>query len=225
MSKQAILGCLMGLGVLFTSSAAAAQSRKDGVATLNGGRTAIYLNKPQTNLPAQHPDTKLVTIYSNLGTGTNVYNAIAGTGVLGRNVPNQPFPEWLGNAFIPTADHTITQIQAGITYVQGPNTVIVSINDDNNGIPGKALYTWRFNNLPLFGTCCTLQSGTANPGVPVKKGVQYWFVVRTGPTNQGTWQVWNNNFNDLQGTFSNSLGNGWFDASFQELGAFGVFGQ
>ncbi len=203
---------------------AIAQS-KDGVVPINGGRDFVYVKPPNTSFPALKPPANLTTIYSNLGTGNNVYNAAAGTGVLGHNVPSQPFPEWVANGFTPTADHTVTEIQVGVTYVQGPDTVILSLNADNGGKPGQALYITQFTNLPTFGTCCTLETATLTTGVPVTKGTLYWVVLRTLSSNQGTWDVWNNNFQDLQGAFSNSTGHGWNKQSTQELGAFGVFGQ
>jgi hypothetical protein len=212
------------LVLVLLCSHAIAQS-KDGVVPINGGRNFVYMKPVDRSFPAAKPPANLVTIYSNLGTGTSVYNGAAGTGVLGRNVPNQPFPEWVANGFTPTANHTVTEIQVGVTWVEGPNSVILSLNDDNGGKPGKALHTWMFTNLPTFGTCCTLQTATVTQGIAVTKGTQYWVVLRTSPSNQGTWTVWDNNIHDLQGPFSNSLGNGWFQQSTQELGAFGVFGQ
>ncbi len=198
---------------------------KDGVVPINGGRNFVYVKPVDRSHPAAKQQPGLVTIYSNLGTGTNVYNGAAGTGVLGRNVPNQPFPEWVANGFTPTANHTVTEIQVGVTWVEGANSVILSLNEDNGGKPGKTLFITQFTNLPTFGTCCTLQTATLTTGVPVTQGTQYWVVLRTKPTNQGTWNVWNNNFKGLQGPFSNSLGNGWFQQSTQELGAFAVLGQ
>ena len=212
------------LSLVLLSTLAAAQS-KDGVVPINGGRNFVYVKPVDRTHPAQKPTPGLVTIYSNLGTGSNVYNGGAGTGVLGHNVPNQPFPEWVANGFTPTANHTVTQIQVGVTWVEGPNSVILSLNADNNGQPGKVLFITQFTNLPTFGTCCTLETANLTTGVPVTAGTLYWVVLRTLSTNQGTWDVWNNNFADLQGPFSNSTGRGWNKQSTQELGAFAVLGQ
>ena len=211
--------------LLLTASLPVFAQSKDGVVPINGGRNFVYVKPVDRSHPAAKPQPGLVTIYSNLGTGTNVYNGAAGTGVLGKNVPNQPYPEWVANGFTPTANHTVTEIQVGVTWVEGANSVILSLNEDNGGKPGKTLFITQFTNLPTFGTCCTLQTATLTTGVPVTQGTQYWVVLRTKPTNQGTWNVWNNNFKDLQGPFSNSLGNGWFQQSTQELGAFAVLGQ
>ena len=211
---------------LLATSLASAQVNRSDIAVLNGGRTTVLLKAPSSIFaPAKQPSAGLVTIYSNLGTGTNVYNGGAGSGVLGRNVPGMPFPEWLGNAFVPTADHTITEVQVGVTYVSGPNTVILSLNADNGGVPGNVLRTWTFTNLTTFGTCCTLQTAMLNTPLAVTKGTTYWVVLRTLPSNQGTWDVWNDNFKGTQGTFSNNIGSGWVQGGIQTQGAFGVFGQ
>jgi len=223
MLQKKILSTLI---CLFISSLAAAQATHDGVTTINGGRTTIYLKgAPQKITTATPTPAGLVKIFSNLGTGSNVYNSFAGTGVLGQNVPGQPFPEWLGFAFTPAADHLVQVIQVGATYVSGTNELYLSLNADNAGLPGKALHTWHFVNLPTFGTCCALQSGLFKSGIPVKKGTQYWVVLRTAGGPSDTWDVWNNDFNGQQGRFSNNLGSGWLDGGIQQQGAFGVFGQ
>ena len=216
---------VMLLIVVFAAAAAFAQNR-DGVVSINGGRTSLYLKaRSQTVAPARRPSAGLVTIFSNLGTGNNVYNGSVGSGILGQNVPNQLFPEWLASGFTPIADHLVTQIQVGVTYVEGPNGVILSLNDDNKGVPGQPLKSWRLPNLPAFGTCCTLQTVTLNTGIAVTHGKQYWIVLQTPARNQGTWAVWNDNFNFLQGPTSNNIGSGWVVGGTQTQGAYGVFGQ
>jgi hypothetical protein len=224
MVKRTGAGFLVGLAMLVLAGLAVGQTAKD-VITINGGRTTVFMKVPSQTAAAARPSAGLVTIYSNLGTGSNVYNAIAGTGVLGRNVPGQPRPEWLANGFTPTADHTVKEIQVGVTYVSGANEVVLSLNEDAGGVPGTVLHTWHFANLPTFGTCCTLQTAKVRAGIPITKGKLYWVVLRTSATGQDTWDVWNNNFNDLQGPFSNNTGQGWSQQSVQELGGFGVFGQ
>jgi len=174
-------------------------------------------------VPATTASSKLVKIYSNLGKGSNVYNSIAGVGILGPDA-GQPWPQSVGCGFRPKADHTVTEIQVGATYVQGTNTLVVSLNEDNKGIPGKALHTWHFSNLPTFGSCCTLQTAKYSKGIPLKKGKLYWVVLSPQKKFQDTYDVWNNNFAGTQGTFSNNIGSGW-NSSYQVLGAFGVFGK
>ena len=61
-------------------------------------------------------------------------------------------------------------------------------------------------------------------GIKVKKGKLYWVVLSPQKKFRDTYDVWNNNFQGLQGTFSNNIGSGW-NSSYQVLGAFGVFGK
>ncbi len=209
---------------LMLAGAAWGQAANDGAITINGGRNTILMRAPSEPIvPAVRPSANLVEIYSNLGKGSKVYNAISGYGILGVDA-GQPWPEWVGCGFRPKADHTVTEIQVGATYDQGTNTLLVSLNEDNNGIPGKALHTWHFSNLPVFGQCCTLQTAKYAKGIPVKKGKLYWVVLRPQHQFKDTYDVWNNNFAGTQGTFSNNIGSGWA-SSYQVLGAFGVFGK
>src|SRR5580692_2416012 len=221
--RKRIFGLGVGLGVLALAGGVWGQASR-GVVTINGGRNTILMRTPsEPFVPATTPSSKLVKIYSNLGKGSNVYNSIAGVGILGPDA-GQPWPQAVGCGFRPKADHTVTEIQVGATYVQGTNTLVVSLNEDNKGIPGKALHTWHFSNLPTFGSCCTLQTAKYSKGIPVKKGKLYWVVLSPQKKFQDTYDVWNNNFAGTQGTFSNNIGSGW-NSSYQVLGAFGVFGK
>jgi hypothetical protein len=221
--RKRIFGLGVGLGVLALAGGVWGQA-SGGVVTINGGRNTILMRTPsEPFVPATTALSKLVKIYSNLGKGSNVYNSIAGVGILGPDA-GQPWPQWVGYGFRPKADHTVTEIQVGATYVQGTNTLVVSLNEDNKGIPGKALHTWHFSNLLTFGSCCTLQTAKYSKGIPVKKGKLYWVVLSPQKKFQDTYDVWNNNFAGMQGTFSNNIGSGW-NSSYQVLGAFGVFGK
>jgi hypothetical protein len=221
--RKRIFGLGVGLGVLALAGGVWGQAR-GGVVTINGGRNTILVRTPsEPFVPATTASSKLVKIYSNLGKGSNVYNSIAGVGILGPDA-GQPWPQSVGCGFRPTADHTVTEIQVGATYVQGANTLVVSLNEDNKGIPGKALHTWHFSNLPTFGSCCTLQTAKYARGIPVKKEKLYWVVLSPQKQFKDTYDVWNNNFAGTQGTFSNNIGSGW-NSSYQVLGAFGVFGK
>jgi hypothetical protein len=221
MKKRMLSGWLVGLAL---AGAAWGQAANDGVITINGGRNTILMRAPsEPFVPAVRPSSKLVEIYSNLGKGSKVYNAISGYGILGPDA-GQPWPQSVGCGFRPKANHTVTEIQVGATWVQGTNSLVVSLNEDDKGIPGKALHTWRFSKLPVFGKCCTLQTAKYAKGIPVKKGKLYWVVLSPQQQFKDTYDVWNNNFAGTQGTFSNNIGSGW-DSSYQVLGAFGVFGK
>jgi hypothetical protein len=224
-SERTLSGILICLGMLMlTDVAASAQANNDGVITINGGRNTVLMRAPSETITQALPlSSNLITIYSNLGKGSNVYNASAGYGILGPDA-GQPWPQSVGCGFRPKADHTVTEIRVGATHVQGTNTLVVSLNQDNHGIPGKALHAWHFSALPVFGSCCTLQTAKYSTGIKVKKGQLYWVVLSPQKKFTDTYDVWNNNFRGQQGTFSNNIGSGW-NSSYQVLGAFGVFGK
>lgn len=223
MKKLVGLRSFMWLGILLcTVASLASAADQSGVTTINGGRKTVYVkpawhsNQASTPLPAG-----VITIYSNLGTGDKAYNGNAGVGILGPDA-GQPWPQEVGSTFTPKADHIVQAVRVGATYVQGTNGIVVSLNEDDNGVPGKQLASGKFTNLPTFGSCCTLQTGKGKSGIPVKANTTYWIVLR--PIANDTYAVWNDNYNEIQGHWANNLGSGW-NGSFQVLGAFGVYGQ
>jgi len=218
--RSSVIGS--ALVVLALASLATAQTASDGTITINGGRNAIFVKPPTfSTLHHQNLPEKSVVIYSNLGQGDQVYNSISGVGILGPDA-GQPLPEAVATAFTPTADHLVQGVSVGVTYVQGTNGVVVSLSEDNSGIPGKQLASETFLNLPLFGSCCTLQTIKGNSGIQVKANTQYWVVVR--PVASDTYCVWNDNFRGVQGTWANTTGQGWH-SSFQVLESLAVYGQ
>lgn len=220
---RAMLICVGAVTVL--AVALPAQVKNPNVGVLQDGRS-VYLKPPAYKYKAAAPDAGLVTIYSNLGTGDNVYNGISGTGILGHFVPGQPLPEWIGNSFVASEDRLVTELQVGVTYVSGPEELVLTLQADDNGLPGEILAIWHSTMLPDFGTCCQLQKAKSSTGIPITKGQTYWVVVRTKLKNMGTWDVWNNDFDDsVQGPTAVNHGHGWVDGGIQVQGAFGVFGQ
>jgi hypothetical protein len=109
MTKRTLSGLLVGLVLV----GAAWGQTSDGVVTINGGRNTILMRAPsEAFVPAAPASSKLVKIYSNLGKGKNVYNAISGNGILGPDA-GQPWPQSVGCGFRPKADHIVTEIQVG----------------------------------------------------------------------------------------------------------------
>jgi hypothetical protein len=216
----------IGLGVLILTSAVVGAQSNDGVVKLNGGRSAIIVRTPsQPFTSAVRASSKLVTIYSTLVEHSDrPYSDLSGFGILGTET-GQPWPEMVGNGFRPKADYMVTVIQVGAMHFQGTNVLVVSLNQDNHGAPGKALHTWHFKDLPEAWSCCKLQTAKYAKGIPVKKGKLYWVVLRPEEQFQDTWDIWADNIARKQGKyFSNNIGSGW-DTSYQVLSSLGVFGK
>lgn len=134
-------------------------------------------------------DFGFVTIYDSLADKypKGRYWCCEGYNVMG---PNQG-EQWMAGAFTPSANHTATRIEVAVGWSQGPNGVVVSLYNDNGGIPGTVLKSWNVSNLPNFGSCCTLVVKTDKVGIPLSGGQQYWIVLSTNAKEQDTVDGWN----------------------------------
>lgn len=218
-----VLGCVAVL-VLVGVTALAVGSKKEGYITANGGRMTIALRGPMpTYTPADPGDATLATIFSNLGTGGNVYNCCTGYTIsaVGSIIGQQ---NWIAEAFTPANNATVTKVKVAVGYVTGANGVTFGLAKDKNGIPGGLLKSWSKTGLPAFGSCCTLLTGKDAAGIPVKAGVQYWVVVKTNAKTSDTWDAFNWS-NSGVGTLANNTGSGWVNLGSGTQSAFAVLGN
>lgn len=163
------------------------------------------------------------TLYSNLGTGTSVYNCctgwtISGTGSLGTSFTS-------ANEFMVNASGNVSQIDVGVGFVSGyGNSFYVNIEANNNGLPGAVLAS--FTNLSSsqgFGTCCGLVSITGISGLNLSTGTDYWMVIGPTSTSDNTFDAWNFS-NSATGIdlYSNNGGQTWTSNGTQPQGAFDI---
>ena len=134
----------------------------------------------------------LVTIFSSLATKypKGVYWCCTGYNVMGAN--SGVGVQWMGGAFTPHANRTVTEIEVAAGYSgQGPNGVVISLNEDKDGVPGKALKSWNVKNLPTFGTCCVTVVEKDRNGIAVSAGKPYWVVLSTSSNESDTVDGWN----------------------------------
>jgi hypothetical protein len=167
----------------------------------------------------------LATIYSNLGTGAKVYDCCT---ALTSSGPSSPLGETVevANAFTPSADSTISQVQVALGYALGTKAILVSIRSDNNGVPGAVIKQWSPKTFSSLGECCTLVTKNFPAGIPVSGGTQYWLVVRQSVTSADAWNGWNLNTNNASGPLAIKIAGGRFvNRGTQRQGAFGIFGQ
>jgi PEP-CTERM motif len=164
------------------------------------------------------------TLYSNLGTGTNVYYCcegwtISGTGTLGSS-------QTVGEEFQVTQNGSVGQIDVGAGYVEGTNAFTVSLDADNSGLPGTVLKTWTNLSSPeTFGNCCGLITITGISGLNLTTGTNYWLVVGPTDSNSTLWGAWNFS-NSASGNlaYSNNGGQSWNNGGDTNQGAFDVLG-
>jgi len=187
-------------GILTFAGFAAVAAAENGDGS---GTSAITVQGPHAKmmvLPGtapgiiRHKDeaTGLVTIFSSLASKypKGIYWCCTGYNVMGSN--SGVGEQWMGGAFTPKTDHTLTRIEVAVGYSgQGVNGVVISVNEDNGGIPGKALQKWNASSLPVFGTCCTVVVKTDKSGIALSGGKEYWIVLSTNSKETDTVDGWN----------------------------------
>jgi hypothetical protein len=100
------------------------------------------------------------TIFSNLGSKRDTYDATNGWSVNGPKCRAcTKAPQWIAMPFTPKADATVTQIQIAVGYdASGTDGFNVVLASDASGLPGKPLHSWDLKNLPTSGKCCNLDT-------------------------------------------------------------------
>ena len=218
--------------VAFAAAGAAGETRVGANAITIQGPHATMTVLPDTPAEdgiAQNEDSAgLVTIFSSLASKypKGVYWCCTGYNVMGSN--SGVGEQWMGGAFTPNADHTLTKIEVAVGYSgQGPNGVVISLNEDKGGIPGKALKKWNAANLPTFGTCCVTILKTDKSGIALTGGRQYWVVLSTNSTEADTVDGWNVSDADQvdQANFASFDGSIWHTFQTAPGLAFAVMGS
>jgi hypothetical protein len=161
----------------------------------------------------------LYKIYSNLGptVGGNCY-ATNEAWAVGKG-------QSIAMPFTPKADAKLTVMTIALQwclYQCGPNGGIVTLNEDNNGLPGNAIHTWKFKKLGQFiWHGCYLTGRRSAEGIELKKDTRYWLVA---PTSRVSVDFWLYTYNYSKGDFAYKESNGDWILDDNYLGAFGLFG-
>jgi hypothetical protein len=225
MKPSSIKSLLICVALLMVASGTLAAQDDQGITRINGGRMTIALhpNSQKIVQPAECASS-FVTIYSDLGTGTNVYLPNIGWSVTGPEVAGGQVES--ATPFTPQRDFNLVLITAAILTASGTNGVTLSLNQDSDGKPGAAIITWNLMNLPVFPSCCTLDLARLEQTVTVEKGVQYWVVASTGETTLDTSDSWNMNSLSIFGTVGQRFGSGEWEVTVNSalLPAFSVLG-
>lgn len=225
--RKAVVRILVCVGVLVLAGVTAvALGSKDGFMTINGGRMTVAMRGPSafTAATVDPEDAHLQKIYSNLGTGSNVYNCCTGYTISAvGSVVGQQY--WIAEAFTPAKSATVTKVKVAVEYVTGTNGVTLGISNDHGGVPGKLLISWPGRaDLPTFGTCCTLVKAKNTPGIPLTGGTPYWLVVKTSAKTSDTWDAFNWS-NAGVGPLASNTGSGWTNLGDSTQGAFEILGN
>jgi hypothetical protein len=225
MKRSSISSLLLCVALLTVAPGTLAAQDGEGIIRINGGSMTIALHpNPQKIEQSAEDPSSLVTIYSDLGTGANVYLPGSGWSVTGPDVAGGKVDS--ATPFTPKRNFNLVLIKVAILTAGGTNGVTLSVNDDSSGAPGKAIRMWNLVNLPPFPGCCKLDLARLKKTVRVKKGVQYWLVASTDKATQDASDSWNMNSRSIFGTVGQRFGNGAWQVTKNSalLPAFSVLG-
>jgi len=146
-------------------------------------------------------------IFSNLGQGSDLYDASNGYFVMGRDNGNFSYSQDIAIPFVPATNATVTRVKAALQYYDfgggQPNSAVLAIYTDRNGLPGKRLAKKLIGKFDDFGSgCCELALWTLSTPLPLTAGTQYWVVGTTGSQFTDTVSVWNWTFEDQPANFA-----------------------
>ena len=163
-----------------------------------------------------------VILFSDLGSGGNVYNTGSGYLVSGSTSgAGQAASEYF--AFTPSASAFLAQIDVAILSITGTNSVQVTLNSDSAGSPGAALEGWTLINLQTVpNSCCGLETVLSTSPVFLAAGTQYW--VGASAIASDTWAEFYLDSTSITGTRAFSINGGSFLLGPNTLGAFDVIG-
>jgi hypothetical protein len=213
MKRCSTLSLLLCVALLMVASGTLLAQDGQGIVRINGGRVIVALNpnphpNPHSNSQKIKQSTEdpasFVTIYSNLGTGTNVYLPSIGWSVTGPESPGGQVDS--ATPFTPEHSSNLVLIKVAIEGAGGPNGVTLSLNEDSDGAPGTAIMTWNLANLPAFPSCCELDLAQFEQTVTVEKGVQYWLVATAYEATPSSSLSWNMNSLSTYGTIGQKFG-------------------
>jgi hypothetical protein len=168
-----------------------------------------------------------VTFFSNLGPPGNVYNCCAGWVVSGTGYVGTSYTQ--ANPFISEAAGSVSQINLGVTYVDGENSFYAALYTDDHGRPGTLLRRWdNLTSSQHIGGCCALVNISGISGLTLTQGQKYFMVLGPMSVDDSSFLTWALNTTNYLGIelISTDGGTTWGSAPSTSLsGAFEILGQ
>lgn len=224
MIRKALLALAM-LSLASTTALAAggtaATVSKDRLKTMIPFPTQQSYVNPGIRVPGPEP------IFSNIGTAypKGLYFCCYG-GTIG-GPASQVGQVWQAEAFTPSGNFKVTNIDAAVGFVSGTNGVTIGLYADAGGIPGKKLFAKNVTGLGAFGGCCGLATIKSKNGIAITSGTQYWVVISTDKNTSTTWDAWNMNTTDQIDPINWAIneGSGWSGGQTLPAFSFDVLGD
>ena len=169
-------------------------------------------------------------LFSDLGTGNDVYGTQYGYAILGSGNSADAFQSVTEAFAFPVSgsgSELVSQIDIAMQNVQGPGTFSLSIWTDISGQPGTQLPNsfWSLSTSIGEATCCQLVSVMGISGVALTGGSTYLLVVGPASLSNDSYNIVEMNSQGFldNAFFSNNGGGSWTSAGPPAtLGAFDV---
>ena len=167
------------------------------------------------------------TLFSDLGTGSSVYDPspgsiVKGSGAGGNNITQaRPF------TVSGTGDFLVSQIDLAVLKNGGASTFAASIWTSASNLPGTELGSWDLSTSFDPNTCCGLVTQTGITGVTLTGGTQYFMLLGPQALGDATDVAWQGNTLGLTGSQLGSLDGGatWIADGTGPQRAFDVLGN
>jgi hypothetical protein len=165
----------------FSPSGGAVTSVGPSQAVLGSARSGAKIMSVQ--IDRDFADAKYLKIFDNLASfPSGKYWGGALVAIVGGGGSNEFSDDELAAAFTPSTNHTATVVEAAIVNPKlglGTSGFTLSVNQDDNGVPGNALITAQLPTLPenYPGICCSFLVGKIPNGIALSGGKQYWIVL------------------------------------------------
>jgi len=168
----------------------------------NNGRNAVAAKGPSVVTPRDiRSDAGLKTIAGNISTYPyGVFFCCFGNTISGGGSGFLSTQFWEAIPFTPTADATVTRLEASVGTFGGVDAGAFQIQllADNNNSPGDPIKTFDVKTEPTYGSCCTLDVGNDKAGIPVTAGTQYWIAITTSKKQTAFAGGWAFNSTDMR---------------------------
>ena len=175
-------------------------------------------------------------IFSDLGTGGNVYNSSSNSwGIFGSANSFSPnLPQGIAALFTAggSGSESVGQIDLGVWYFSGVGTFTASIWTDVSGKPGSQVAgaLWSLSTSNTYPACCNLVTVSGISGVTLTGGQQYFMILQPVSYSDNSTNGWNYNSQGVSGDIQSTPdGSTWTDtgssanyAAFDVLGATAV---
>jgi len=181
MIKKPVVLTVVGITVLALVGVAAlaAAGTKNGYVISDDGRTVTATKMPQVVTPGMR-DASLTTIAGNLSDYPyGIFFCCFGNTIAQEGSGGFPFTTWVAIPFTPSANVTVTKIEASVGTFGGTSEFELSLREDASGLPGNAIKSFHITTPPTYGACCTLDVGKDKAGIPLTANTQYWIAATT----------------------------------------------